>query len=502
MPSEPTSTPPASFSARRRWGIFFSVLISIVAAFALVIMANYLGARYYTRLNWSDQTKNELSPQTIGLLKSITNDVKVVIYYDTEDPLYSYISALLDEYRLRNPKISVRTVDYLRDSAAAVKLKEAYKDAPGLIGNKNFVLFDCNNHPKIIPSQIIAQYTLEAVPNEKEKEFRNKLVYFEGQTAFSGALLVVTSPKPLVAYFLQGHGEHPYEGTGLDGYQQFKAVLQVNNIQSTTLTNLLGTNTVPADCNLLIIAGPKTIPPTEAGKIKQYVDQGGRLLVMLDYKSTNINTGLEPMLAEWGVEVGRNQIKDLKNSQSGSGNDLVVGAFDGHHPVVNRLVGSQLEMVLPRSVGKLDPEKSGAAKKPGAEAPKVEELAFSEDSACVNGSPIPAGHRVPLMVAVEKGNAKGVFPERGTTRMIVTGDSDFLDNQVIVAADNRAFAGYAVNWLLDQTQLLQGVGPQPITEYKLMMSRSQVSSVRWFLLAALPGVILAFGGLVWLRRRH
>src|SRR5258706_8406204 len=111
MASEPntTSTAAASFSARRRWGIFFSVLISIVAAFALVIMANYLGARYYVRLNWSDQTKNVLAPQTIGLLKSITNDVRVVIYYDKEDPLYSYISALLDEYRLQNPRISVRT---------------------------------------------------------------------------------------------------------------------------------------------------------------------------------------------------------------------------------------------------------------------------------------------------------------------------------------------------------------------------------------------------------
>ncbi|MDB6108326.1 MAG: hypothetical protein JWR69_76, partial [Pedosphaera sp.] len=88
------------------------------------------------------------------------------------------------------------------------------------------------------------------------------------------------------------------------------------------------------------------------------------------------------------------------------------------------------------------------------------------------------------------------------TRILVVGDSIFLDNLVIDYVDNSNFAGYAVNWLLDQTQLLQGVGPRTIEEYKILMTRSQMQNVRLLFLAGVPGGILMLGGLVWLRRRH
>jgi hypothetical protein len=105
------------------------------------------------------------------------------------------------------------------------------------------------------------------------------------------------------------------------------------------------------------------------------------------------------------------------------------------------------------------------------------------------------------MVAVEQKSVLGVANSRGATRMIVAGDSFFLDNQWIVAAANRDFAGYAVNWLLDRTMLLEGIGPRPVTEFRLTMTQSQQKTVRWLLLGALPGAVLLFGGLVWLARR-
>ena len=118
--------PPPSFSVGRRWAIFFSVLFSMIAVTALVIMVNYLGARYYLRANLSSQGRMQLSPMTLGLLKSVTNDVKVTVYYDRDDSLYSLVTAMLDEYRLANPRISVRTVDYKRDVSEAVKVKSTY----------------------------------------------------------------------------------------------------------------------------------------------------------------------------------------------------------------------------------------------------------------------------------------------------------------------------------------------------------------------------------------
>ena len=58
-----------------------------------------------------------------------------------------------------------------------------------------------------------------------------------------------------------------------------------------------------------------------------------------------------------------------------------------------------------------------------------------------------------------------------------------------------------MSWLLDRSQLLGGIGPQPVREYRIMMTNSQALAARWILIAGLPGSVLLLGGLVWLRRR-
>jgi LPXTG-motif cell wall-anchored protein len=105
------------------------------------------------------------------------------------------------------------------------------------------------------------------------------------------------------------------------------------------------------------------------------------------------------------------------------------------------------------------------------------------------------------MVAVEKGAIPGVA-EHGA-RLIVVGDSLFLANQQLelTGVKNRDFVDYAANWLLDRTQVLNGPGPQPIDEYKIVMSNAQLQSAQWVLLVGMPGAVLFLGGLVWLRRR-
>jgi hypothetical protein len=230
----------------------------------------------------------------------------------------------------------------------------------------------------------------------------------------------------------------------------------------------------------------------ELQKIDQYLSQGGRLLVLLDYSSIRESTGIEDSLKQWGVSVGADVVQDPEHTISGQ--DVVVLNFS-QHPVVNPLTQLALQLILPRPVSRIDRQT------PPADALKVEELAFSGPNSVLMSERGLQPRRYPLMAAVEQNPVKGVANPHGSTRIVVVGDSLFLDNRQIESGANRDFVGYAVNWLLDRPTLLEGIGPRPVTEFRLMMTRVRQRDVRWLLLGALPGGVLALGGLVWLRRR-
>jgi hypothetical protein len=493
------SQPKPSFSPYRKWGMGLHVFLLVLVVLSVVVMANYISQEYFLRFHVSTRTTIELSSRTVGLLRSITNRVKVTLYYDVadEESLYGTVADLLGEYRLVNPRITLQTVDYIRDPSLAQKAKAKYNLAAPT--DKNLVIFDCEGKVKMVEGSRLASYVIEQVtdpaPGAKDLSFRRKPTAFLGEMAFTTALLDVTSSRSLKAYFLQGHGEHDISsGDERLGYLKFASILQQNCIQPEPLS-LLGTNVVPADCNLLVIAGPQNAPDEiELNKIDQYLNRGGRLLALFNFGSASKETGLERLLAKWGVDVGQNAVKDSDNTAKGL--DVIVSDFgNGKHPVVNSLIQLAIHLSLPRTVGQLKLQAEAA------DAPRVEEIAFSGPRATVAGG-LDRKPPFPLVVAVEKGALKDVIAERGATRMIVVGDSLFLGNLQIDSAANRDFAAAAVNWLLERPQLLAGAGPRPMMEYKIVMTKAQMHQAQWMLLGALPGGVLVLGGLVWLRRRR
>lgn len=493
MATDPPSRP--SFSPYRKWGMGLHVSLLVLVVLSVVVMVNYISREYYQCFYLGTHAQIELSPRTVGLLKSLTNQVKVTVYYDTEDDeaLYGTVMDLLSEYRRENQQITVQAVDYMRDPGLAQKTKAKYNLAQT---DKNLVIFDCEGRVKPVDGNALATYVTEQVTNQTHSanglSFRRKPAAFLGEMAFTAALLDVTSSKPLKACFLQGHGEHQMDsGDEVTGYLKFASILEQNRVRAEPLS-LLGPNTVPPDCNLLVIAGPRdVIPDAELSKVEQYLNQGGRLLALFNFGSVRKNTGLETILAKWGVEVGRNVLTDPDNTVKGT--DIIISRFS-KHAVVNSLQGSRLHVSLPRSVGRLK------VRAEAADAPRVDELAFSGPAATMAGDPARKGS-FPLLVAVEKGAIKDLIAERGSTRMVIVGDSLFLGNLQIESAANRDFAGNAINWLLERTHLLAGLGPRPITQYRVIMTQAQLHQAQWMLLGLLPGSVLLLGGLVWLWRR-
>src|SRR5258706_3487204 len=97
MASHPHSNP--SFSAYRKWGIALRLGIILILVLAVIVMVNYLSGEHYVRWRWATRAKAELSPRTVSLLKTVTNEVKIIIYYDKDEPSYRDVADLLSEYK-------------------------------------------------------------------------------------------------------------------------------------------------------------------------------------------------------------------------------------------------------------------------------------------------------------------------------------------------------------------------------------------------------------------
>lgn len=491
---EPRPAIPPSFSHGRKWGARLNVLVAVAAVLAIVVMANYLGARRAHRASWGADAGVQLSPLTHQVLRGLTNPVKITVYFDPGEVLYSSVMALLKEYALASPKIVLDTINYISEPAKAELFKAQYRLAPNL---KDFILVEHDKRARLIQQSDLSEYDFTKLMRGESREIQRKA--FNGERLITSALITVTDPRRQKAYFLLTHGEHnPAERTADTGYGRFAELLRDNNVELGGLA-LTGTNDVPADCSLLVIAGPQTpFAVDELEKLSRYLGQGGRLLLLARYNS---RSALNPLLAPWGVEVGDNVVVDRMHSKSDS--FVVAGAYGGH-PIVKPLnaAGLPVQLALPRSVSARGDIGTSA------DAPQVAELVTTTREGVAVSDPAkgprPSDRQgaIPLMAAVEKGSIKGVNLGRGSTRLVVIGDSFMLDNQLLDAAANRDFAWQAVNWLLDRSALIGNIGPRPVRVHTFTMTGGQMRAVRWLLLGALPGGVLGFGLLVWWRRQR
>lgn len=483
-----------SFVPGHRWKIGLNVAASVLALGAVLLMANYLSARHPQRFLWSADARLQLSPVSKEVLSLVTNRLKVIVFFDRTKPLYDMVSDLLREYQQQCPRIELDFVDYERSLGRAKAVQAEYDLSPASDGDR--IVFDLAGNRRVVYAKDLSEFDYGAVL--KGQEVRR--TGFKGEQLFTSAIFSLVNPAPVKVYFLQGHQEHdPTDADDSMGYLKFARVLQESQVTIAKLepTALL-TSEVPEDCSLLVVANPTApVAPEELGHIDKYLNSGGRLLVLFSFNALRLATGMERLLARWGVEVGQNFAYESAQGKAGDQRQVVISRF-GNHPIVNPLSRSRLLLIVPRSIGP-------RAKAPqSADAPKVTVLAStSEEGIAVrpNGMAERENESIPLMVAVEKGAIQGIGADRGAARIVVTGDSFFLANRPIEEGANRDFARNAVNWLLSRDVLVQGIGTKSLKEYRIIMTTAELTMVRWLFLAGFPGGVLLLGFFVWFRRR-
>jgi hypothetical protein len=205
-------SPEPSFSPRRRWAIASHVLLSLAALLAILLMANYLAARHFRRLEWTSQSADALSPLTLRVLGSLTNPVKIVVFFDRQKPLYSSVKDLLIEYERRCPRIQVEHVDYVWSPARAQVVLDHYRLALGQEADR--IIVDAGGKTRVVYGKDLSQYDSAAL-------FRGeplKRTAFNGEQLITAAIYSVIDPRPLVTYFVAGHGERDPTDESKYGY--------------------------------------------------------------------------------------------------------------------------------------------------------------------------------------------------------------------------------------------------------------------------------------------
>jgi hypothetical protein len=178
-----------------------------------------------------------------------------------------------------------------------------YQDQSDLV-KLEFV--EINSRPDLTEKYGITSGKSEAFVDFKSRQSRLDRLDEQSMTS---AMLQVTREKQKVIYFLTGHGERDLEGTDALGLQKAKAFLESNRYVVKTYS-LLTNEALPVDADVVAIIGPTQLyQPREIEILMEYLNQGGNLLVSLEWKNS---AGLETLLGKVGIGLGKNLIRNFQ----------------------------------------------------------------------------------------------------------------------------------------------------------------------------------------------
>lgn len=485
----------------RRFATGLNVLVSVGLAAAVVVMCNYLASRYYVRWDLGGRGSYRLSEKTRGLLSSLDAEVTITAFFEKSHALRDDVLKLLKEYeyeadKIASLKLRIAIVDPDRDLSRTRELASRYD-----VESPNLLVIESGGKRRYVEAAALAEYDLLMTP---ERKVRKKRTAFTGEQAISSAIHSVTRLRKTRVYFLAGHGEREVEDHGRhSGYSGIARVLRRENVEVATL-RLAGTGRVPEDCSALVIAGPdRRLSQAEVEMISAYLERNGRVLFLVD---PAIETGLDELLARWGVALGDDVVVGLTLT----GRELVVKEY-GDHRITAGLRNVMTMFYMPRAVEPIT-ELAGAATAP-ADKPRVQVLAASSRDgwfeADLDQTPprfdvdVDRPGPAPVAVAVEKGPVGGIEVEIRPTRMVVIGDSDFVSNGALRSGvgGNRDFFLGALNWLLERDELM-AVAPRIPGELRLDMTPMQMKTARLLIVVGMPGLAALLGLVMWRKRRY
>lgn len=458
------STNKNTVAARQaRFGATAALYTIIIVA--VLVMVNWLANRYNKTVDTTSNKRFTLSQETKKIVKDLKSDATIT-YFDRASG-FENAKGILDRFANLSPKIHVRYVDYQKDPTLA----RAY----GL-------------------SSAGTAYVEIGPRREAAKSLTE-----EGIT---GAFLKDLKGVRKVC-FVTGSKEHQLDDSQENGLSRFKTLLERDNYQVDSIS-LIDKTEVPKDCNVLVVAGPQLdYTPNETNAIKNYVQNGGRAMFLLDppldFGREHIaqNDGLMKLLESWGVTPDNDLVLE-QNAMAqlfGFGPEIPLVSTYESQPIVNDLKGAATGFPISRSIEVKNTDKTTVDKLFSTTSHAIATTRLNTNE--VNPDD-PSNKKGPFVLGAAGTYNTGKPSNPG--RFVVIGSSGFADNGMIGFQANRDLAVNAVNWLSSDEDLIS-IRPKEPEDRRLNATQRQMNMFAYTDLLAIPVIIIVGGISIFLKRR-
>lgn len=435
-------------------------LVFVVLLLAAVGLLAWLSTQYRYEADWTAGNRNTLSAETQELLSRIEGELVITAYVADDTELHRRIAERIDRYRRHKADIVLEFVnpDLEPQRAKADDIQRAGQLVLRLGGRK----------------EVVGDLAEQTLANALQRLVRGEERY---------------------VMFLEGHGERALAGTDSKGLAQLARVLERSGLTLREL-NLVRTPAIPDNIALLVIAAPQQ--PLLAGEvelIRQYVDNGGALLWLVEPGELQ---GLAPLAGQLGVGLPDGLLVDANQQlRSLLGMDhpaIIPVAAYGRHPAT-----ADLEVFTLFPVAR-------PVEAQGSETFEQQALLTTLSETWLETGPLEgdvtfdeaAGDRPgPLTL----GLALTRQVEDSEQRIAVIGDADFLANGFLGHGGNLDLATRLINWLSADDTLI-AITSRGAPDTTLDLSPGYGYAVAIGFLFLLPLALLTAGLVIWLRRRR
>ena len=438
----------------------------------LIVLLGYISTLYRASKDITQANRNILTQGSVNVLKQMQDSVQVTVYASNDDANRgdTFRKGMIDflaRYQREKKNISVKFINPSEEPKLA---QEAGVKVDG---------------------EVVVEYNKRSehlTPPFAEQEMTNLMVR-----------LSRTNTQPIM--FLDGHGERHLQGVKNHDLGEFGKILESKGFKFAN-PDLTIAQAVPANGAMLVIASPQVdVSEIEAKKIKDYIENGGNVLWLLD--NDNLR-GMKIVADYLGISVSPGVAVDMTAAQYGADAKVAFASSYGDHAITRNF---QLRTLFPEA-HEIDAKASDEF---GWKVGRLVEVApngWLEADLVVNGGDKQKvvfdekkDKRGPINIGVA---LERVYGKKGQ-RVVVMGNANFLANTFITNGGNLDFGLGIVNWLAGDDKLIT-IEPMPLKDVNVTIPSDGKSVVlAWTVFNGfqwlIPLMVFVLGIWLWWKRR-